>query len=160
MAPYFIIAFFTLYGVTDDVTGVLLGHQRLFDNNFWFHWDRVEKGTIVFALSSWIGWHAPSPPGSIRDLRYDLTLTSGSTLTLTFTKQKVYHSTRLDRRITTVLEFWLYGTFDGGMSQKSNHDLLVIWDYLGGHRLIWDLKFGCQPLRLVTADILVFSSKL
>ena len=51
------------------------------------------------------------PVAQLVTLEGDLTLTSGSTLTLTFTKQKVYHSTRLDESITVVLYFWLYGHF-------------------------------------------------
>ena len=46
---------------------------------------------------------------SIHDLKgCDLTLTLGQALSVTFTKQKVYHSTQIDERITLVLE--LYST--------------------------------------------------
>ena len=39
------------------------------------------------------------------DIRGDLTLASGSALSLTFTNQKAHPSTRIDERITMVLEF-------------------------------------------------------
>ena len=54
---------------------------------------------------------SPSGRGLTHGLREcDLTLTSGSTVTLTLTKHKVYHSTRLDGCITILLDMWRYGT--------------------------------------------------
>ena len=93
----------------------------------------------------------------IHDLRgCDLTLTSGSTFTLTFTKQNVYRSTRFDERITMVPAFWLYGHFWRRCEPTTKPRPLGHWPDLWGHRLTWELKFGHKSLRLVKADITAF----
>ena len=101
------------------------GSSAFFVNKLRSNWDRVEKGSIVLALSCQNDLDVTCPPTSIRDFRgCDLTLTWGSTLTLTFKKQKVYHCMCFAERITMALEFWLYG--NGVMSQKSNPKLWII----------------------------------
>ena len=116
---------------------------------------------MVLALSSQINWYVTWSLSSIHDLRgCDLTLTSGSTLTLTYTKQNVYHSTRRYERITMVLEFWACGHFWWSYEPKSKPQPLGHWPDLWGHRRTWDVKFWYQLLRFVTADTLIFRETL
>ena len=90
MSSYISLAFVTLCDVTYDVTEVLLGHQRFpsitsdqieIESLEWRHCDGIELPTrLIWDLT----------PCSIHDLRGggDLTLTSGSALTLTCAKEK------------------------------------------------------------------------
>ena len=56
--------------------------SSFFVHNFRLNWDRVEKGTTVMAMRSWIGWNATWPHSVTCDLReFDRTLTSGAILT-------------------------------------------------------------------------------
>ena len=89
---------------------------------------------------------------------FDLTLTSGSILMLTYTKKKkLNHLTRLDERITILSEFWLCCHFWRCYEPKIKTRLLGHWHGIWGHRLTWNLKFGYRSLRLITADTLAFS---
>ena len=58
MVPCLVFVFFTLCDVTTDLTGVLLGHQRFFVNNFRSNWYRESRkaGTIGMVISSRIDW--------------------------------------------------------------------------------------------------------
>ena len=100
----FLYFFFTFCDVTDDVKGVLLRHHRFLSITSDWDWESRERhncdGTelpnrLICAL----------PPRLKHDLRgCELTLTSTSTLKLTFIKQKVYYSPWLDERIAMVIE--------------------------------------------------------
>ena len=127
LPPHVPFFFLTLCDVVDYVTGVFVGHQRFSSTTSDQIEMRVEKGTIVLALSSRINWYATWPPSSIHELRgFDLTLTLESTFNLTSTKPKVYNLTRFDDRITMAREFWLCGYFWRSYSQNPNPDLWVI----------------------------------
>ena len=138
-------------------TWILLDH-RVFVNNFRSNWDRETRKEPL-----WWRWAAKSSDNRLGPLAqsmtwrslHNLTLTSGSTLTLTFTKQNVFHSTRLDERISMVSGCRLCGHFCRSYEHKTKTRLLGHWPDLWGHRLTWDLKFGYQSVRLVMSDTLV-----
>ena len=115
-------------------TRVLLSHQRF--SSLQLNWGRVENDTLVLTLNSRIDWYATWPPSSIHDLkRYDLTLTSGLTLNLTFTRQRMHHSTRLDERMTKTLKFCPYAYVSRSFEKKTTFGSLS-WPL----RLLVDLK--------------------
>ena len=100
-------------------------------------------------------------PGSIDDLSVcDLTLTSGSTLILTITKQKVYHSTQLDERNTVVLEYWLCNHLRRINEPTIKPRPLGHWPDFWGHWLTWDLKFRYLSAVSRNSLHLRFSAKL
>ena len=139
----------------------LFGWSAFFVDNLWSNSNRVEKGSIVLALSFQIDWYAvlfpllnPWPEEG------DLALTSESTLTLTFTKQKIYHLKRLDERIKMVLDFGSAATFGRNQEPKTKPRPLGHWLDLCDHRLTWDIKFSYQSLRLVTTEMLFFLEAL
>ena len=162
MSPCLSFAFFTVWRYRG-----LFGSSAFFVNNFRSSWNRESRTAplLVLTLSSRIYLHAAWPPSSVHDLwGCDLTLTSGmgSTLTLTFTKQKTYNWRGLIRGLLWCLNFASAATFSGVMSQKPNSDLrvIVLTSEVWGHELTWDLIVGYQLLRLVTNDMFIFFAKL
>ena len=99
--PCLILIFFTTYDVTDDLTGVFLGHNRFLSITFDQNEIEIGKGAIVIAMSSKLTDFQLGLPSLNRVLRgLDLTLTLELILIVSFLKQKVCHSTRLDKRKT------------------------------------------------------------
>ena len=152
--------FCSLRDVTDDVTGILLGHPRFssITSNRTGIKSRERRHCHGTELPNQLTRYVTWPLSSIHGLKgCDLTLTSESNLTLTSTmKQKVYHSTWLDERITMVLKSWPCIHFCRSYEPNTKPRPLGHWPNLWGHRLTWNLKFGHQSLRLVSANMLVF----
>ena len=141
------------------------GHLTLpkfFVNNSWPNWARALGKAQLYSE-----WAAES-----HDMQHDHPrsrywpgqpwpdLDLWSTWNLTFSKQKVYHSTRLGKTNTMVLWFVLCNHLCKSYSLKTKPLHLGHWPDLWHHRLTWNLKFRCQLLRLATPDTFVFSAKL
>ena len=129
--PYFCIFYFVWRHSWCHKGPFGFGSSAFFVNNFQSNWDTKSRKAPL--CSHW----APESTDmrlvplaqsvTLGDMSCDLTLTSGSTLTFTFTKQNVYHSTRLDERIVVVLEFWFNDHFWQSYDPKTtNLDLWVI----------------------------------
>ena len=117
------------------------GSSAFFVNNFWSNWDRKSRMAPL-----WWHWAPEATDMRLDPLAQsmtweggDLTLTSGSTLTLTCPKQKVYHSTQLAERITMVLAFWLCDLFWRSYEPTTKPRPLDHWPDLWGHQLTKDL---------------------
>ena len=98
--------------------GLLVSSTFFFDN-FWSNWD-IESREGHHCAGTEIKYHLIWN-FLVQSMTWgggNVILSSGSTLNLTFTEQKVYHWKRLDETITMVADFASVTTSGGGMSQK------------------------------------------
>ena len=89
----------------------------------------------------------------------ELTLTLGQHETWPLLNKK-YIIRRVLRRQTRSCQKFCFASIFVEVLLKIKPLHLGHWPDLWRHRLIWDLKFRYQSLRLVTPDTLVFSAKL
>ena len=147
---------FWLY-VTDDVTGILLGHKRFSSiTSDRIEICRVENSAIVGALSSRIDWDATWSPSQSMVWRGVTWPWPRSQRGLWLLPNKKYIICRgLMRWLQWCLNFSSTITWRSYES-KTKPRPFCHWCDLRAHRLTWDLKFGYQSLCLVMADMIFF----